>query len=921
MDFDGFFQSAFGETDDPTFGPFDYQRRLAAQNWPDLLDVPTGMGKTAAVTLAWLWKRGWRSGARTEPADESTPRRLVWCLPMRVLVEQTEGSIRAWLKNLGIHGDQAGDGKVSVHILMGGESDLRSWAEYPEEDMILIGTQDMLLSRALMRGYGMSRYQWPIHFGLLNQDCMWVMDEIQLMGPGLWTTSQLDWMRQKRFPSIRPCRSLWMSATIGTSFLKTTDRVSDGFDQALTCCPDLEKDPKTQTRREAKRPVSWFKTPKGPLAGQFAAEVESKHEQGTLSLVVCNTVEMARSVFDALEEQHKILLTSRFRREDRERHEQRLLEFEMNRRRHHGEPIPDDPGLICVCTQVIEAGVDISAHRLWSELAPWPSVIQRLGRLNRDGKDQGAQAYFWKTPKEGRGKQKRIGPYAASDIELASKLFDVLIPLSGNVHSWQALLSLHSSHRSDVEKALQPRPTPIPRASDLHSLFSTEPDVHGGFTDISRFVRDTDPDADVTVFWRDWPGTQPPTSDELDGPDLKVRQEGCSVSVSKIVKLLKDRRAGAWMWNDKRAHWDRISPPDLRPGMVVMLHRDVGGYQADTGWTGNAADKLADLPSPGHGRSLRDDPLTDIGYWASLDVHLKDTRREAGQLCDKLDIRSSDPHRAAVVEAAGHHDLGKAHPKWLEALPARSVFPDTLLAKCPRVLAIDTHHESDDLEAEVAKFRSTAVRLPDERRPRGARDVIRQKWAVDQKLSRDELDRLKRLAGVLWAGHAPFRPGMRHEAASALAMWQRYREACGEKPFPALAVYLAATHHGKIRTVMRSLNNDGLDVFGVPREPHELVVGSEHWPLNFDIAKDGATGEWQGNEFVLSDSGWTGLVADLLGPWDPNDKTSAGVVPDSEPRKLGPFALAYLEALVCIADWRASDRPSQSTKPGEVSKP
>ena len=42
----------------------------------------------------------------------------------------------------------------------------------------------MLLSRALNRGYGMSRYRWPMHFGLLNNDCLWVMDEVQLMGRG-----------------------------------------------------------------------------------------------------------------------------------------------------------------------------------------------------------------------------------------------------------------------------------------------------------------------------------------------------------------------------------------------------------------------------------------------------------------------------------------------------------------------------------------------------------------------------------------------------------------------------------------------------------------------------------------------------------------------------------------------------------------
>src|SRR5699024_11217197 len=61
--------------------PYAFQVRLAEQPWPDLLDVPTGMGKTAAVTLAWLWKRGWRHDGRAEKPDPGTPRRLVWCLP------------------------------------------------------------------------------------------------------------------------------------------------------------------------------------------------------------------------------------------------------------------------------------------------------------------------------------------------------------------------------------------------------------------------------------------------------------------------------------------------------------------------------------------------------------------------------------------------------------------------------------------------------------------------------------------------------------------------------------------------------------------------------------------------------------------------------------------------------------------------
>ena len=33
--------------------------------------------------------------------------------------------------------------------------------------------------------YGMSRYRWPMYFGLANNYYLWVLDEVQLMGPGL----------------------------------------------------------------------------------------------------------------------------------------------------------------------------------------------------------------------------------------------------------------------------------------------------------------------------------------------------------------------------------------------------------------------------------------------------------------------------------------------------------------------------------------------------------------------------------------------------------------------------------------------------------------------------------------------------------------------------------------------------------------
>jgi CRISPR-associated endonuclease/helicase Cas3 len=366
---------------------------------------------------------------------------------------------------------------------------------------------------------------------------------------------------------------------------------------------------------------------------------------------------MARDVFRALSSVgHKVLLTSRFRREDRARQEQRLLEFDTDRKA--GKLPKDDPGLICVSTQVVEAGVDISAHRLWTELAPWPSTLQRLGRLNRKGDDQEARAWVWATPKEGGNKKvERIGPYEADDVERAKKLLNAFAPLSAKKPFAEAITDLSTQCSKEVGEALEPKPSPLPRALDVHGLFSTERDVHGGFTDISAFVRGTDPDLDVTVFWRDWSGDNPPRGDDLDGPLLEPAREGCSVSFKRVQEKLEKDKGKAWLWDDENDRWERVNHWDIRPGMLVMLKRDVGGYDATEGWTGDKSNVLAEVPRAGRGATLRDDAWTEIGYWSKLEDHLKDARGEAEKLCDALSL--ADRTRAAVVEASGLHDLAR----------------------------------------------------------------------------------------------------------------------------------------------------------------------------------------------------------------------------------------------------------------------
>jgi CRISPR-associated endonuclease/helicase Cas3 len=83
MTFDEFFKEA------TTSEPFNYQCRLACgeqetssrEEWltsgtkceSRLIDVPTGLGKTAAVVFAWLWNRVFipqRGGSSAPPASD-----------------------------------------------------------------------------------------------------------------------------------------------------------------------------------------------------------------------------------------------------------------------------------------------------------------------------------------------------------------------------------------------------------------------------------------------------------------------------------------------------------------------------------------------------------------------------------------------------------------------------------------------------------------------------------------------------------------------------------------------------------------------------------------------------------------------------------------------------------------------------------
>ncbi|MGH9119472.1 MAG: type I-G CRISPR-associated helicase/endonuclease Cas3g [Acidimicrobiales bacterium] len=788
--------------------PYRWQRQVAESGLPELVDIETGAGKTAGVVLGWLWRR-----LRHPDPDvrSSTPAWLVIALPMRSLVEQTARVTRSWL-------DRAAP-EVQVYVLMGGEGGLDArWRERPGVSTVLVGTIDMLLSRALNRGYAASRWVWPLEFGLLHTGTHWVFDEIQLMGPALASSRQLDAFR-RRFGSLAPCRSTWMSATVRPDALVTVD--NPNVPEPLTLS-DEDRNGGLRDRLDATRGISELQSATDDK--DLAAAALDLHRRGTRTLVVLNTVPRAVGVYRQIGHlggaAHAVdLLHSRFRPADRNHIVDRAF----------SDPIdPTGPGRIFVATQVVEAGVDISSTTLITEAAPWPSIVQRAGRCNRSGRDAGARI-AWLEPKGAE-------PYDASDI---ANTVRQLRELEGTAVTATDLRLLGN------EVPTADPIVPVLRQRDLLQLFDTAPDLIGNDVDISRFIRETD-DVDVFVCWRT---RAPAGSDEpfLGGPPQGT--ELCRVPLPRARTWLRGRTA--WMpdHRDRRRRWVRLDVAGLRPGLIVVVSADEGGYDPAIGFDeGSKAAVAVAAPSPGDAiepappdENAGDDPATFVGAWVRLADHLGDAQRQAVALVAEVTLPGlSTPMSMAVIRAAALHDLGKAHP----------AFQNTLL----RAMGDD--------RADVERLAPLAKS--------GTRASLRHE-----------------------------RPFFRHELVSALLLQAHEEALLADLPAEvrALVTYLVAAHHGRVRMAIRAMPNERTPVDrGGARIALGVVDGDEVPAIDMSEAVLPPTVLDLRAMELGGEGSWASMAAALLASDD-----------------IGPFRLAGLEALVRLADWRASEQASTAT--------
>ena len=846
MDCTDIYRLAFGRDVYPDC----WQQQFATDEWPEVLIAPTGSGKTAGVTLGWA--------AHRIRAPATTPRRLVWCLPMRTLVEQTADAVKEWFDRL--HSDVA-EGMLpkaeDIHVLMGG-IEAAHWLDRPELPAVIIGTQDMLLSRALMRGYASSRAIWPMEFALLHGDTQWVFDEVQLMGAGRATSAQLEAFRRCETDradqglQMSPCptRSLWISATLEPSWLRTVDFPAPTGDAIRRV--DLQKAHDVRLRQLATARKTLIRAPAVLAPQKFAdtsvyikmlvSELLKAHRPGCMTLVIVNRVSRAQYLHAALAKELKqkpgnapelALIHGRFRPADRRREMNKVIAKNRN------EDVRD---LIVVATQAVEAGVDISAAVLFTELAPWPAMVQRFGRANRYAELKDGADVRWidllAAPEDDKAAEMLSLPYSVDDLTVTRERLRALTDV----------VSTNLSAPNDIDP-----PRRVIRRKDLDDLFDTDPDLTGFDVEISPYVRDAD-NTDVRVFWRDF---------SIIGEDAPspYAEELCTAPIGGVNDWLKKARKQEsaqvfvrdpqWRRGDKgigRAlpGWTRLTQ-DVWPGLTLLANVTTGGYCKESGFTGNpkhipssiaGADELPnetmkpqDSPrsdAGGESEGHDEDPRSEIGVPVSLSAHLGHVAAEAEALCEALEVDVDT--RVAVVRAARWHDVGKVH----------DVFQSTM------------RRGLGDCEVEINLPLAKTVQR------------IRHK-----------------------------RPFFRHELASTLALlahedWSRNAD---------LVAYLVAAHHGKVRMNLRAL----------PRE--RAPSDSDRVGARF------ARGVWEGDELNPIDLGdgeqWAGgrltLSVMELG-WDETTGESWTERTRDLLARFGPFRLAWMETLVRLADWRASGK-------------
>jgi len=372
--------------------PYPFQRRVAEvllSGRNVILQAPTGAGKTMAATLPLL-------DAIEHGRD--FPHKCLYAVPMRVLANQFVAEYKKKVRQAGR------DDRIRVEIQTGEQPDDKELAA-----TLTFATIDQVLSSFLLTPYSLPRRLSNLNAGAVAASYL-VFDEFHLFDPVSTLPTTLEMLKMLR--GVTPF--LLMTATFSSDML-------EGLADVLGAVVVPEDD---TARREMQSLPSQQKTRRyhvvdGPLCTEA---VLAQHQNRTL--VVCNVVDRARALFEALRDHpgrgnaQVLLLHSRFLPADRQRIEGKLREV-------FGKDGDQSGSWIVVATQVVEVGLDITCQTLHTELAPANAILQRAGRCARY-KGEVGDVFVYAESLAAQGETvdlcERVMPYQGQGEEIARTL-------------------------------------------------------------------------------------------------------------------------------------------------------------------------------------------------------------------------------------------------------------------------------------------------------------------------------------------------------------------------------------------------------------------------------------------------------------------------------------------------------------------
>ena len=853
--------------------PYPWQKRfydrLINGDVPDALGIPTGLGKTSVIPI-WLIAL---SDSLKRQGGARVPMRLVYIVDRRVIVDQASDTARRIVEYTGKAGGAAARlPQIGISTLRGGGgmADDRGWLRNPDKPAVIIGTVDMVGSRLFFSGYGASKKIRPFYAGMLGQDSLVVLDEAHLSPALERSLADMKKIASSAPQGMRPPKTLFMSATRRPA--------SDALDVLSLDSSDL-KCKEVCERHDAQKTLSLADAGQADLPSAVASEA-LKMTGRTIVYVQrpSDAARVTKSLRDAGKD--AVMLTGTLRGFERD-----LLTAcrasptganaveppipaaraigpspsaaALQRSKVFGRFLQQPAGearvqCYLVSTSAGEVGADFDADDMVSDLAPFDSLVQRLGRVNRSGgrKSKAVVVYSDAAIRKSKATSRHLGATLGLLRDLAaSGTFDA---------SPRNLAAIPAAETAD---ALSPQPDTQPLTRDivdmwsmtsLYEEYAPRPAVH-------HWLRGHDPHAipETYVAWRDDVDELAKHGEDaigeiLDGYPLLPHETArdSTFNVKKLIgRIAYDHpraRAIIMKYDSTIAvkHIGEIADADsdLRYSTLLLPCR-VGGLDG-AGALGYAADRVMDVADDARYRErrrIRVRVANDGGVSLGADYD----GLAAG---DDLDAWAA-AHPAMNMVGSLVTNLHEADPGApVEELRYYAAKPDSPYSVSTRPQLLSDHHDAvKKAAASIVEGLGLDADLPDV-----ADAVVRAAEHHDLGKSHQHWQECMRCRGPepLAKTASRRRPlnlgGFRHEFESVRRIADAL-DGCRER---GLALHLIAAHHGWARPCFRP--NASVDA----ADEDHLAVMSRYASLQ---------------------------------------------------KRFGPWGLAWLEGLLRGADWHASE--------------